>query len=104
MINDYISCLSTKSANFKEHDIYSFGCIVYSFFSHKGLEQLKVFSSGNRKDPLEFLNELDDTEPDMPVIVKEIIRACWEEDFLDRPLFFDICNLFIEYLKEESDF
>lgn len=98
-INDYISCMSNKSVNFREYDIYSFGSIVYSFFSEREL-QASNYDSSNRKSSLSFLEELYVHDKKIPGLVKDIIRACWEEDFQKRPQFVEICYLFIEYFKQ----
>ena len=89
--------------NFKEYDIYSFGSIIYSFFCSKDSNSLEMYDSNNRKESLIFLNNIDEIEKDMPLLVRDIVRACWEEDYQKRPLFDDICHLFIEYFKEDTE-
>lgn len=98
-INEYISCMSNKSANFREYDIYSFGSIVYSFFSKKQFP-MEIYDSNNRKESLSFLEEFRMQENEIPPLIRDIIKACWEEQFQRRPPFDEICHLFIEYLKE----
>lgn len=98
-INDYISCMSNKSVNFREYDIYSFGSIVYAFFAERGL-MASNYDSLNRKESHCFLEELCVHDKHTPELIKDIIRACWEEDFQKRPLFVEICYLFIEYFKQ----
>ena len=101
-INEYISCMSHKSANFKEYDIYSFGSIVFSFFSEEGLSD-QNFDSTNRKDALSFLEGFHKRNRDMPPQVRQIVMACWKEDFQKRPLFEEICWRFIEYFKQVEE-
>lgn len=97
--NEYISCMSNKSANFREYDIYSFGSIVYSFFSKQEFP-MQIYDSNNRKESLSFLEEFEMREKNIPELIRDIIKACWEEQYQKRPPFEEICHLFIEYLKE----
>lgn len=93
--------MSNKSVNFKEYDIFSFGSIVFSFFSKEDLST-QNYDSVNRKDTLSFLEEVEVKNVEMPNQIRQIIMACWKEDFQNRPLFEEICWLFIEYFKEND--
>jgi hypothetical protein len=91
--------MSNKSVNFREYDIYSFGSIVFAFFS-KNKELDQNYDSSNRKSSLSFLEGLSLGEKHIPDLIKDIIRACWNEDFQNRPGFEEICYIFIEYFKQ----
>ena len=94
--------MSNKSVNFREYDIYSFGSIVFAFFS-KNKELVQNYDSSNRKKSLPFLEGLGEQEKFIPDLMKDVIRASWEEDFQNRPGFEEICYIFIEYFKQVED-